>query len=176
MIIDKQECEELKNLMERKAIYPGSFDPITNGHVDIIQRGKKIFDKIIVAVLDNPKKTPVFSTPERVEMIKKVFEGDTAVEVMAFDGLLVDFAQKNNTFVVIRGLRAISDFEYEFQMALMNRKLSSNFETLFMMPSLKYSFLSSNLVKEVFQLGGCIKDLVPPLVEEALKKKFNFKK
>ncbi|MGC8891513.1 MAG: pantetheine-phosphate adenylyltransferase [Candidatus Saccharicenans sp.] len=160
--------------MERKAIYPGSFDPITNGHVDIIQRGKKIFDKIVVAVLDNPKKTPVFSIEERVKMIEKTFEGDPAIEVTDFDGLLVDFAIKNNIQVVIRGLRAISDFEYEFQMALMNRKLSPEVETLFMMPSLKYSFLSSNLVKEVFQLGGCVKDLVPPPVEEALREKFNF--
>lgn len=154
--------------MERKAIYPGSFDPITNGHVDIIQRGKKIFDKIIVGVLDNPKKSPLFTAAERVELIKQVFAQDPAVEVMSFDGLLVDFARKNGVNVVIRGLRAISDFEYEFQMALMNRKLAHEMETLFMMPSLKYSFLSSNMVKEVFQLGGCIKDLVPPLVEEAL--------
>ncbi|MGB9835562.1 MAG: pantetheine-phosphate adenylyltransferase [Candidatus Saccharicenans sp.] len=154
--------------MERKAIYPGSFDPITNGHVDIIQRGKKIFDKIIVGVLDNPKKSPLFTAAERVELIKQVFAQDPAVEVMSFDGLLVDFARKNGVNVVIRGLRAISDFEYEFQMALMNRKLAHEMETLFMMPSLKYSFLSSNIVKEVFQLGGCIKDLVPPLVEEAL--------
>lgn len=154
--------------MERKAIYPGSFDPITNGHVDIIQRGKKIFDKIIVGVLDNPKKSPLFTAAERVQLIKQIFAQDPAVEVMSFDGLLVDFARKNGVNVVIRGLRAISDFEYEFQMALMNRKLAHEMETLFMMPSLKYSFLSSNMVKEVFQLGGCIKDLVPPEVEEAL--------
>lgn len=172
MIIDSQKSKELKPLMERKAIYPGSFDPITNGHIDIIQRGKKIFDKIIVGVLDNPKKNPLFSTEERLELIKRTFKGDPAVEVSSFSGLLVDFAVKNKAIVVIRGLRAISDFEYEFQMALMNRKLSSEIETLFMMPSLKYSYLSSNLVKEVFQLGGCIKDLVPPLVEEALKNKF----
>jgi len=157
--------------MERKAIYPGSFDPITNGHVDIIQRGKKIFDKIIVGVLDNPKKSPLFTAAERVQLIKQIFAQDPAVEVLSFDGLLVDFARKNGVNVVIRGLRAISDFEYEFQMALMNRKLAHDMETLFMMPSLKYSFLSSNMVKEVFQLGGCIKDLVPPQVEEALTNK-----
>lgn len=156
----------------KKAIYPGSFDPITNGHVDIIQRGKKIFDKIIVGVLDNPKKMPLFSAEERVELIRKTFEDDRAVEVKTFSGLLVEFARQHQADAVIRGLRAISDFEYEFQMALMNRKLWSEIETLFMMPSLKYSFLSSNLVKEVFQLGGCIKDLVPPVVEEALKNKF----
>jgi len=157
--------------MERKAIYPGSFDPITNGHVDIIQRGKKIFDKIIVGVLDNPKKSPLFTAEERVQLIKEIFAQDPAVEVMSFSGLLVDFARRNGVNVVIRGLRAISDFEYEFQMALMNRKLAHEMETLFMMPSLKYSFLSSNMVKEVFQLGGCVKDLVPPQVEEALKNK-----
>ncbi len=159
----------------KKAIYPGSFDPITNGHVDIIQRGKKIFDKIIVGVLDNPKKIPLFTAEERVELIRKTFEGDERVEVKTFSGLLVDFARQNQANVVIRGLRAISDFEYEFQMALMNRKLASEIETLFMMPSLKYSFLSSNLVKEVFQLGGCVKDLVPPVVEEALKDKLKNK-
>jgi pantetheine-phosphate adenylyltransferase len=157
--------------MERKAIYPGSFDPITNGHVDIIQRGKKIFDSIIVGVLDNPKETPFFSTEERVELIEQVFANDRAVEVKSFSGLLVDFAHQNKVNIVIRGLRAISDFEYEFQMALMNRKLAGDIETLFMMPSLKYSFLSSNLVREAFQLGGCVKGLVPPLVEEALKNK-----
>lgn len=177
MIIDNQDSEELKSLMERKAIYPGSFDPITNGHVDIIQRGKKIFDKIIVGVLDNPKKNPLFTAQERVELIKKTFAGDPTIEVMSFDGLLVDFARKNGVNVIIRGLRAISDFEYELQMALMNRKLASDIETLFMMPSLKYSYLSSNLVKEIFLLGGCIKDLVPPQVEEALKNKImNYKK
>jgi len=157
---------------EKRAVYPGSFDPITNGHVDIIQRGLKIFDSILVAVLENPKKKPLFSTKERMSMVKEFFDDSRNVEVKAFDGLLVDFAKKNNANIVIRGLRAISDFEYEFQMALMNRKLDPEIETLFMMPNLSYSFLSSKLVKEIFMLGGCLRDLVPVQVEKKLRKKF----
>jgi pantetheine-phosphate adenylyltransferase len=159
--------------MENKAIYPGSFDPITNGHVDIIERGVKIFGKILVAVLENPKKDPLFSSRERVAMIGKVFEGRKDIEVRSFRGLLVEFAAANGTNTVIRGLRAISDFEYEFQMALMNRKLSPRMETLYMMPSLEFSFLSSNLVKEVFMLGGDVRDLVPGLVETKLRARFH---
>ena len=140
--------------MENLAIYPGSFDPMTNGHVDIIQRGLKIFDRILVAVLENPKKDPLFTTKERVDMIREFFKGHPEIEVQSFNGLLVKFAEKNGTRTVIRGMRAISDFEYEFQMALMNRKLDPKMETLFMMPSQEYSFLSSNLVKEVTFLGG----------------------
>jgi pantetheine-phosphate adenylyltransferase len=157
--------------MENKAVYPGFFDPITNGHVDIIQRGLKIFDRILVAVLKNPKKRPLFSTKERVKMIQSIFANEKKIEVKAFDGLLVEFAKKNNSRIVIRGLRAISDFEYEFQMALMNRKLNPEIETFFLMPSVQYSFLSSKLVKEVFMLGGCIKDLVPQIVEKKLRYK-----
>jgi pantetheine-phosphate adenylyltransferase len=157
--------------MENRALYPGFFDPITNGHVDIIQRGLKLFNGIVVAVLKNPKKSALFSTKERVAMIRDIFASETKVEVRAFDGLLVDFARRNRTRIVIRGLRAISDFEYEFQMALMNRKLDEETETLFMMPSLNYSFLSSRLVKEVFQLGGDVHDLVPGVVEKKLKAK-----
>lgn len=157
--------------MENRAVYPGFFDPITNGHVDIIRRGLKIFDKIIVAVLKNPKKSALFSTKERVAMIQKIFAGDARIEVKAFDGLLVDFAKKNKANVVMRGLRAVSDFEYEFQMALMNRKLNPEIETLFMMPSVDYSFLSSRLVKEVFALGGCVRELVPEVVEKNLREK-----
>jgi len=157
--------------MENRALYPGFFDPITNGHVDIIRRGLKLFDGIVVAVLKNPKKRALFSTKERVAMIRDIFAGDPKVEVRAFDGLLVEFARRSRTRIVIRGLRAISDFEYEFQMALMNRKLDEETETLFMMPSLRYSFLSSRLVKEVFQLGGDVRDLVPGTVEEKLRAK-----
>jgi len=157
--------------MEHKAIYPGSFDPITNGHLDIIERCLDVFDKILVAVLENPKKKPLFSTEERVNMIKGIFEGREKIEVRAFDGLLVDFAEKNKIKVVIRGLRAISDFEYEFQMALMNQKLKADIETFFMVPNVKYTFLSSKLVKEIFMLGGCVKGLVPELVESQLQEK-----
>ncbi len=159
----------------RKAVYPGSFDPITNGHVDIIKRGLKIFDRILVAVLENPKKKPLFSAEERVNMIKEIFAGQKNTEARAFHGLLVEFAKKNDARVVIRGLRAISDFEYEFQMALMNMKLDPEIETFFMMPNLSYSFLSSKMVKEIFMLGGCLKDLVPHQVEKKLREKFKNK-
>lgn len=156
---------------ESKAIYPGSFDPITNGHVDIIERGLRVFDKIVVAVLKNPKKAPLFTTKERVRMIQEIFAPNTGVEVQAFDGLLVDFARAKGTEVVIRGLRAISDFEYEFQMALMNRSLAPDIETFFMMPSVHYSFLSSNLVREVAALGGSVEGLVPERVARRLRAK-----
>ncbi|HDJ22917.1 MAG TPA: pantetheine-phosphate adenylyltransferase [Candidatus Aminicenantes bacterium] len=158
--------------MKKKAVYPGSFDPITNGHVDIIMRGLKIFEEILIAVLENPKKTPLFTTKERVDMIKEIFAAEKRVEVKSFHGLLVDFAHQNQARVVMRGLRAISDFEYEFQMALMNRKLNPEIETLFMMPNVKYSFLSSRLVKEVCMLGGCLTGLVPESVEKRLREKF----
>lgn len=159
------------SLLSIKSVYPGSFDPITNGHVDIIHRGQKIFETILVAVLENPKKTTLFSTEERVQMIRDIFADQPNVEVQAFHGLLVDFAKKNSAKIVIRGLRAISDFEYEFQMALMNRKLNPDIETFFMMPNVDYSFLSSKLVKEVCMLGGELKDLVPETVEVRLKDK-----
>jgi pantetheine-phosphate adenylyltransferase len=156
---------------ESAAIYPGSFDPITNGHVDIIERGLKVFDRVIVAVLENPKKRPLFTTKERVRMIQDIFASKKEVEVRAFDGLLVDFARSQGTRVVIRGLRAISDFEYELQMALMNRSLAPDIETFFMMPSVNYSFLSSNLVREVAGLGGSVEGLVPPRVARKLRSK-----
>lgn len=158
--------------MEKKAIYAGSFDPITNGHVDIIERGLKIFDRILIAILENPKKRPLFSTKERKAMVEEIFSNEEKVEIQSFHGLLVDFTRKNNAKIIIRGLRAISDFEYEFQMALMNNKLDPEIETFFMMPNIKYSFLSSKLVKEVSMLGGSLQGLVPVQVEKKLKEKF----
>jgi pantetheine-phosphate adenylyltransferase len=158
-------------MMESRAIYPGSFDPITNGHVDIIGRGLRVFDEIVVAVLENPKKAPLFSTKERVTMIRDLFGGQENISVRSFRGLLVDFARNQKIRVVIRGLRAISDFEYELQMALMNRNLAPDIETFFMMPSVKYSFLSSNLVKEIVTLGGSVEDFVPELVARRLREK-----
>jgi pantetheine-phosphate adenylyltransferase len=158
---------------ETSAIYPGSFDPITNGHVDIIERGLKVFDRVVVAVLENPKKRPLFTTKERVRMIREIFASERAVQVRAFHGLLVDFAKAHKTRVVIRGLRAISDFEYEFQMALMNRSLAPDIETFFMMPCIHYTFLSSNLVREVAGLGGSVEGLVPGPVARRLSAKVN---
>jgi len=160
-------------MMESRAIYPGSFDPITNGHVDIIERGLEVFDEIVVAVLENPKKAPLFSTKERVGMIKDLFGGRKNISVRSFRGLLVNFARSQKVRVVIRGLRAISDFEYELQMALMNRNLDPAIETFFMMPNVKYSFLSSNLVREIVALDGPVDDLVPELVARRLQDKIN---
>lgn len=162
--------------MGKGAIYPGSFDPITNGHVDIIKRGLKVFDRIIVAVLENPKKDPLFTTKERMRMIQDIFAGQEEVKVRSFDGLLVDFARAQGIKVVIRGLRAISDFEYELQMALMNRNLDPGIETFFMMPNVRYSFLSSNLVREVVTLGGPVEGLVPELVARRLRDKIQGRK
>jgi len=157
--------------MEKTAVYPGSFDPITNGHIDIIKRGMKIFDRIIVAVLENPKKKPFFTTEERVSMIRGLFKENDNIRITAFHGLLIDFMKNNKAGIMIKGLRAISDFEYEFQMALMNRKLDPEIETFFMMPNLKYTFISSNLVKEVSFLGGCLEGLVPVEVEKRMREK-----
>lgn len=153
------------------AIYPGSFDPVTNGHLDLIERGTKIFDRLVVAVLRNLDKEPLFPTDERVEMLREVTAQWDNVEVDVFDGLLVDYARKRKAQVILRGIRAISDYEYELQMALMNRKLESHIETVFMMPAETYSYLSSRLVREIARLGGDIKGLVPPIVEQRLRAK-----
>jgi len=155
----------------RIAIYPGSFDPLTNGHVDIIERGARIFDQIIVAILANVEKTPLFSEAERVALIQNVFKDRPNVQVETFDGLLVDYAHRKQASVLVRGLRAVSDFEYEFQMALMNRHLAPEIETVFMMPAEQYTYISSRLIKEVFMLNGQIDGLVPPIVEERLRAK-----
>lgn len=153
------------------AIYPGSFDPLTNGHVDIIQRGSRFFDRIVVAVLINLEKAPLFTVPERVDLARNVFREWPNVEVDTFDGLLVDYARRKHASVIVRGLRAISDFEYEMQMALMNRRLSPDVETVFMMPAEPYTYVSSRLVKEVVALGGTVTGLVPTLVEARLREK-----
>ena len=153
------------------AIYPVSFDPLTNGHVDIIERGARLFDRIIVGVLINLEKSPLFTVPERVDIARRVFRDYTNVEVDTFDGLLVDYARRKHATVIVRGLRAISDFEYEMQMALMNRRLNADVETVFMMPAEPYTYLSSRLVKEVVALGGTVTGLVPRVVEERLREK-----
>jgi pantetheine-phosphate adenylyltransferase len=152
----------------RIALYPGSFDPLTNGHVDIIERGARLFDRIIIAILVNPEKSPLFTPAERVELAREVFAHWPNVEVDTFNGLLVDYAQAKQASVLVRGLRAVSDFEYEMQMALMNRHLSPDLETVFMMPGEAYTYLSSRLVKEVFALGGSVTGLVPAAVEGRL--------
>ena len=155
-----------------KAIYPGTFDPLTNGHLDLIARGAKIVDELVVAILRNSEKgTPLFTVPERLEMIAEAVSGMPNVSVTTFDGLLVDFARQQGAKAVLRGIRAISDYEYEFQMAMMNRKLDPELETLFMMPAEKYTYVSSRLIKGVFKLGGDVSALVPGLVMERLKAK-----
>jgi pantetheine-phosphate adenylyltransferase len=157
--------------MSTLAVYPGSFDPLTNGHVDIIERGARLFDRIIVAILVNAEKSPMFTMAERVEIARAVFKDHPNVEVDTFDGLLVEYVARRKANVIVRGLRAVSDFEYEFQMALMNRELASAIETVFMMPDAKYSYISSRLIKEVFGLGGKVHGLVPELVEKRLREK-----
>jgi pantetheine-phosphate adenylyltransferase len=153
----------------RIAVYPGSFDPLTNGHLDIIRRASHLFDRLLVAVLENEGKAPVFSVPERKELIARCTGDIPNVEVHSFTGLLVDFMRRTDANVVIRGIRAVSDYEYELQMALMNRELYAGSETIFMIPAVEYTFVSSRLVKEVFRLGGDITHLVPPPVLDALK-------
>ncbi len=158
------------------AIYPGTFDPITNGHLDILQRSLRLFDHIILAIGPNPKKTSLFSLEERIDMAGKAVQELPNVSVEAFDGLLVDFAKKIGASAIIRGLRAVSDFEYEFQMALMNRKLDDKIETVFLMPSEEYSYLTSTIIKVVSSLNGDISTLVPEHVHTMLKNKFKDRK
>lgn len=158
--------------MRKIAIYPGTFDPITNGHVDLVERGLRIFDEIIIAIATAQKKQPLFTIRERLNLIKSAVKGYKNVRVESFDGLLVEYVKSRNGIAVIRGLRAVSDFEYELQMALMNRRLDLKIETVFMMPSEEYSFLTSTMVKEVASFGGSVKGLVPEIVEKALRSKF----
>ena len=159
--------------MSRIAIYPGSFDPLTYGHISIIERGLHIFDKIIVGIAVNVRKTPLFSTEERIEMIRQSFPGEERLEVDTFQGLLVEYAKERQCQVILRGLRAVSDFEYELQMANMNRKLDNEIETIFMMTEESHFYVSSGLVKEVARFGGDVAEQVPPHVEEALVKRFS---
>ena len=157
--------------MPTLAVYPGSFDPLTNGNVDIITRGARLFDRIIVAILINAEKSPLFTMDERVEIARQVFKDVPNVEVDTFDGLLVDYVERRKAQVIVRGLRAVSDFEFEFQMALMNQRLAPKVDTVFMMPAEQYTYISSRLIKEVFKLGGRVNGLVPELVEQRLREK-----
>ena len=157
--------------MATRAVYPGSFDPLTNGHLDLIERSLRIFDELVVAVVTNPAKTALFSDEERVEMIREATRG-RQIEIMVFEGLLVDFVKRVGARAIVRGLRAVSDFEYEFQMALMNRKLQEQIETVFLMPHEAYSYISSRLIKEVAGYGGSVAGLVPPGVEKRLVERF----
>ncbi|HUP45345.1 MAG TPA: pantetheine-phosphate adenylyltransferase [Thermoanaerobaculia bacterium] len=152
----------------RIAVYPGSFDPLTNGHMDIIRRGRRLFDRVLVAVLENEEKSPLFTTAERMELIKVSTADIPGIEVHSFSGLLVDFMKRMKATVVVRGIRAVSDYEYELQMALMNRELHPDIETIFLLPAVEYTYVSSRLVKEVFRLGGDVARLVPPPVLESL--------
>lgn len=158
--------------MKRIAVYPGTFDPVTNGHIDLVERSLRIFDVVLVAIAENPRKTPLFPHEERIAMFKKVTEKYKNVVIEGFDGLLVDFVKQRKAVGIIRGLRAVSDFEYEMQMALMNRRLDNTIETVFLMPSEEYSFITSTIVKEAASYGGDISSLVPKVVVEKLKKRF----
>ncbi|MBI5472005.1 MAG: pantetheine-phosphate adenylyltransferase [Ignavibacteriae bacterium] len=157
------------------AVYPGSFDPVTFGHIDVVNRATELFPKVIVLVARNPSKSPLFSDKERVEMIKEVFNGNKKVGVDVFDGLLVSYAKRKNASVLVRGLRAVSDFEFEFQMALMNRKLDPSIDTVFLMPHARYTYLNSTIVREVARLGGDVSGFVPPTVRRRLQEKLNLR-
>ena len=158
--------------MGKIAIYPGSFDPITNGHVDIIERGLKIFDKVIVSILNNPNKKSLFTVEERIDLIENSLKGVKNVSVKSFDGLLVDFAEQVNADVIIRGMRAVSDFDNEFHMAMMNRRLNRQIQTVFLMTGMRWVFTSSSGIKEVAAFGGSVEGIVPPYVEQKLKEKY----
>ncbi|MFO7644356.1 MAG: pantetheine-phosphate adenylyltransferase [Desulfosarcina sp.] len=160
--------------MRRIAIYPGSFDPVTNGHIDIAKRGSKLFDHIIVAILHNPGKQSLFTLQERLEMLKESMSGIDSIEFDTFDGLLVDYARKRNATALLRGMRAVSDFEYEFQLALMNRKLNRKIETVFLMTGLRWIFTSSSIIKEAARFGGDISDMVPAGVNRRIQAKYGF--
>ena len=160
----------------RRAIYPGSFDPVTNGHLDVIARARKLFDEVVVAVAHNIDKEPLFTLEERLQLLRNVLGNEAGIRIGQFDGLLVEFAVNEQANAVIRGLRAVSDFEFEFQMALMNRKLQSNVETIFLMPKEEYTYLSSRLVKEIARLGGNVSAFVPPGVAKALANKMTKRK
>ncbi len=159
--------------MEKTAVYPGSFDPVTNGHWDVVERGLRLFDRIIVAIATNGTKDPLFTIEERLEMLHKSFEGMPRVEVDSFDGLLVDYVEKRRADAILRGLRAVSDFEHEFQMALMNRKLNKNIQTVFLMTGLRWIYISSSIIKEAARFGGDTRGMVPDIVCEKLKEKFS---
>ena len=159
-------------MTDRIAVYPGSFDPLTNGHLDILARARRLADRVIVAILEQDQKTPLFSIEERMAMIREIVGSDTSVVVASFSGLLVDFAGRSGATIIVRGLRAVSDFEYEMQMALMNRRLDHTIETVFLMPNEEYSFITSTIVREAASYGGDVSSLVPKVVEEKLKKKF----
>jgi pantetheine-phosphate adenylyltransferase len=154
--------------MKKRAVYPGTFDPVTNGHIDLVQRSAALFDDVVVAILSNTEKTPLFTVEERVRMLESAVRKIRNVTVTTFGGLLIDFVERIGASVIVRGIRAVSDYEYELQMALMNRRLSSRVETVFMMPAEAYSYLSSRLVKEISLLGGSVHGLVPPVVERRL--------
>ncbi len=160
-------------MSKNKAIYPGTFDPITNGHLSIVKRALKIFDKLTIAILNNPQKTPLFSVEERIYMIKQSLAGLNNIEIDTFDGLLVDYAVKKKSNVILRGLRALSDFEYEFQLALINRKLNRDVQSIFLMTDYKWFYTSSTIIKEAAGLHGDISGLVPELVNQKLKEKFD---
>lgn len=157
--------------MKRIAVYPGTFDPVTNGHLDLIERGRRRFDRLVVAILRNEEKQPLFSGDERIGLLREATAGFDNVEVDSFDGLLVDNARRMGASVILRGIRALSDFEYELQMALMNRRLAADIETVFLVPSEAYSYVSSRLVREVARLGGDVSELVPPNVVQALERR-----